>query len=65
MRTDVILGGHINLMNVSVTEDYFQEVVWRALLILKRENPDFHFEVYSEGKKITNGGDVLRVGKEG
>jgi hypothetical protein len=57
--------GWVTFLNLAVDEDLFQEVVWRALLIIKRANPDFHFEVYKEGVRLTDGGDILRVGKEG
>ena len=54
-----------NVLNLSVDETQFNSVVWRALIILKRENPDFHFEVYSEGVKLTDGGESIRMeGKE-
>ncbi len=57
--------GWVTFLNLSVEEDIFRKVVWQALMILKRSNPNFHFEVYSEGKKLTDGGDVLHVGEEG
>jgi len=50
-----------NVLNLSVDPVLFHSVIWRALLILKRENKDFHFEVYSEGQKLTNGGEFIRV----
>ena len=56
--------GWVTFLNLSVDKDIFQEVVWRALMVLKHANPNFHFEVYSKGEKLTDGGDMLRVGKE-
>lgn len=63
MRRNFYGNNHVNLMNLHVDGVLFNSVVWRALVILKRENPDFHFEVYSEGQKITNGGDSIRIGE--
>jgi hypothetical protein len=54
-------NNHVNLMNLTVDESLFLSVIWRALKILRRANPDFFFEVYSEEELICDGNDGLKV----
>ena len=51
--------GWVTFLNLTIEEDIFKEVVWRALVLIQRANPDFHFEVYSEGKKFELWGGYL------
>lgn len=62
MRRGVLRGHYINLMNIHISVELFHSIIWRALKVLKRYNPDFHYEVWSEGELICDGSNHIKVG---